>query len=83
MDTFLEHLTVASRAAETLVAALEDTQIVTADFGTSLLKVQLADGLLMPDARLPDPLSWCKHIMMTLYAGIICWRTSACGKRDG
>ena len=39
VDTFLEQLTVASRAAETLVTALEDTQIVTADFGTSLLKV--------------------------------------------
>ena len=46
VDTFLEQLSVASRAAETLVAALEDTQVVTADFGTSLLKVGLHDTLL-------------------------------------
>ena len=39
VDTFLEQLTVGSRAAETLVAAFEDAQVVTADFGTSLLKV--------------------------------------------
>ncbi len=49
VDTFLEHLTVASRAAETLVAALEDTQIVTADFGTSLLKVSSPCVVLRSD----------------------------------
>ena len=40
VDTFLEHLSIASRAAETMVAAFEDTQVVTADLGTSLLKVR-------------------------------------------
>jgi len=49
VDTFLEQLTVASRAAETLVAALEDTQIVTADFGTSLLKVSAMCVVLRQD----------------------------------
>ena len=39
VDAFTEQLTAASRAAEALVSALDDTQIVTGDFGTSLLKV--------------------------------------------
>lgn len=41
MEDFTEQLMVASQAAEQLVAAFEDSQVVSGDLGTSLLKVGL------------------------------------------
>ena len=39
IDDYTEQLTAASQAAEQLVAAFEDSQIVSGDLGTGLLKV--------------------------------------------
>lgn len=48
VDAFMEHLGVASRAAEHLVAAFEDVLGASGDMGISLLKVSIPTAPLLP-----------------------------------